>query len=394
LYGEPYRVWFAAVGNANDVINKIENEGVEIGTDGSETQMVLAAAHFARGMAYGYLANLFVEAAIVEPGQDLTANPPQLVGYQTVIAEALESLDRVITISNANTFTLDPSFINTPAPYTSGQLSKLASTFAANFLVQNARTAAENTATDWNRVLNYTTNGMTEDYIIVLDGVNWDHGLIGGAGLDWYWRVDHRIIRLMDPNYSKRFPLDVAINSIPPAVSDDERLDLYFKYETGLNFFNTSRGAQLRSHYRVQRYDDLYNNNSLGPCPFMYAEANKLLRAEALVMTSNTDGAISILNTGRRVTVGGLSTIANGTSAAQVLETIFSERDLELLWTDYGIHFKDMRRKDALQVGTILHFPVPANVLAVLQLPFYTFGGATNGDGVNTADGSNSWLND
>ena len=53
-----------------------------------------------------------------------------------------------------------------------------------------------------------------------------------------------------------------------------------------------------------------------------------------------------------------------------------------------------MRRQDALQDGTILHFPVPADELAVLGLDAYTYGGPANGDGENTSDGSNSWLNE
>ncbi|MCS7027482.1 MAG: hypothetical protein NZ519_01845 [Bacteroidia bacterium] len=393
IISEPYRRLFAANTNANDVIRRIEKDGVQVGTNGSETQMVLACAYFVKGLAYGYLANIFDKAVIVEPDTDLNKlTKDDLVDYKQVLNASIRALDKAIQIASNNTFTLDASFINTPSPLNNVKLARLARTYAANFIVQNARNRAENSATDWNKVLNYTQNGITEDFIIKLDGVNWDHALIGGAGLDWYWRVDLRIINLLDPNYPKRFPM--ATNAtLPPANSIDKRLNLYFKYEPSLAFFRVTRGPQLRSHYRVKRYDDLYAAQSIGPCPFMYAYNNDLLKAEAMAMTGNLSGAINILNTGRRKTVGELPDIPNTATQAEVLKAIFYERDIDLLWSDFGIHFKDMRRRDALQKGTILHFPVPANVLANQQIPFYTYGGVNLADGKNTADGSNSWLN-
>ncbi len=51
------------------------------------------------------------------------------------------------------------------------------------------------------------------------------------------------------------------------------------------------------------------------------------------------------------------------------------------------VGFCDMRRRDMLQYGTYLHYPVPGKELETLQLPNYTFGGAGNADGVNTSNG-------
>jgi len=47
-----------------------------------------------------------------------------------------------------------------------------------------------------------------------------------------------------------------------------------------------------------------------------------------------------------------------------------------------------MRKNDLLQAGTPLHWPVPAKTLETLAetLPFYTFGGPTRLDGVNTSN--------
>lgn len=392
IISEPHRRLYSANATANDVIRLIEKEGTQVGEKGSETQMALASAYFIKGLALGYLANIFEKAVITGPETNLSAlTKDNLVDYKQVLQASVAAFDKAISVASANTFSLDPTFLNTPSPLTNVQLAKLARTYAANFMVQNARTRAENIATDWDKVLAYTQNGMTDDFVLKLDGVNWDHALIGGAGLDWYWRVDHRIINLMDTSYPKRFPVDAT--SYPAAISADSRLGLYFKYETGLSFFRLTRGPQLRSHYRVKRYDDLYANNSLGNCPFLYAYTNDLLKAEAMAMKNNVAGAVGVLNAGRRKTIGNLPDLATNISQADALKAVFYERDIDLLWSDFGIHFKDMRRRDALQKGTILHFPIPANVLANQQIPIYSFGGVNLADGKNTADGSNSWLN-
>jgi hypothetical protein len=389
LSSRPYKQLHAAISNANDVIRAIEIEGKKVGNNGSENNMVLAGAYFAKAMALGYLANTWDKAYVVGPTDDFTK--AELKDYKQVLIGALAAFDKVIQLS-ASSFTLPSNFINTPSAYTNVQLGRLANTYAANFMVQNARNRVENGQTDWAKVRAYTQNGMTQDYVIRLDGANWRNGMQEIAGLNWYWRTDHRIIRLLDPNYPKRFPTAPAA-TLPEATSTDPRLGLYFQYEPSLSFFNLARGAQLRSHYRFKRYDALYAANGIGNATFLYAYTNDLLRAEAAAMTNDLPTAINILNNGRRVTVGNRAPIGAGATRDQVLEAIFSERDLELMLTDYAIHFKDMRRRDMLQRGTILHYPVPADVLAVLQQTFYTYGGVENADGKNTADGSNSWLN-
>jgi starch-binding outer membrane protein, SusD/RagB family len=388
--GLPFRRWNSTISSANDVLKAIEKEGKKIGPNGSETEMVRAAAYFVKAMTLGYVATTFDKGYIVNYDTDVQKIIP-LSTYKEVMAEALKNFDIAIDLASKNTFTLPANFINTPAPMKNTDLERLARTYAANFMAQNARTRAENAQTDWQRVLRYVAADklMTQDYIINLDGANWRNGIISIAGLDWYWRADHRIIRHMDPTYPKRFPVDAT--SFRKATSDDARLDLYFKYESGLSFFRPDRGPQLRSHYRFARYDALYNANSLGPAPFLYAETSKLLRAEALAMTNDLAGAISILNASRRKTIGKLPDIPATATQAEVLDAIFKERDLELMLTDYGIHFKDMRRRDMLQKGTVLHFPVPADELGTISVPLYTFGGATPQSPGGTADGSNAW---
>jgi len=390
----PYERWNAAISSANDVIRAIDVQGRRLST-GAQTEMVRAGAYFVRAMALGYLANTYNQAPIVSETADVTQRI-EFSDYRAVLNAALVNFDTVIAICGRSTFTLAANFINTPVPYTSAQLRRLASTYAANFIAQNARTAAENAQTNWARVLAYTDNGMTQDYVITLDGINWNNGIQGIAGLSWYWRVDHRVIRLLDPTYPKRYPatgtLRQADSSLDARMRPSSR---YFRYENDLSFFNLARGPQLRSHYRFARYDDLYNLPYPQPCTFLYAETNRLLRAEAQAMTGNLTGAISILNdpTGRRKAIGRLDDIPASATRDQVLDAIFKERELELMLTDFALHFKDNRRRDILQRGTVTMMPIPVTELNTLQLPVYTFGGVANAGQPGTASGARDWLN-
>ncbi len=57
--------------------------------------------------------------------------------------------------------------------------------------------------------------------------------------------------------------------------------------------------------------------------------------------------------------------------------------------TGAGIQFFEMRKLNLLQKGTPLHLPLPAKKLELfsLPLPFYTFGGTANADGINVSNG-------
>jgi hypothetical protein len=54
-----------------------------------------------------------------------------------------------------------------------------------------------------------------------------------------------------------------------------------------------------------------------------------------------------------------------------------------------GLQFFDMRKLNLLQAGTPLHWPLPAKTLETFgeTLPFYTFGGVDNADGITTSNG-------
>ncbi len=395
---DPWDNWNACVSQANIVIRTVNENG---GAQNEEQAGALGLAYFARGVAYGHLASTFDRAYLVPEDTDVTAVDPStlLKPYSEVLAGALGSLDDAIEIFSNNTFSSSTKTFN-GVIYDQDDLMALANTFAAHFLTTIPRNAAGNAATDWARVKAYAENGTSQDFTVLDDGQFFQHDFQYLSGLYWYFRLDHRILRRFNSTYPKRFgtePADVIEESVLTGAgyNGDLRLTKYFGYSSDLSFFNLSRGAQLRSHYFDNRYA-LWDNNGIGEAIYMRAYMNDLILAEAEAMLGNTGAAIAILNdpTLPRKAEGELPDVPASATNDEVLELIFAERDIELGRTIFGVEHADMRRRDALQIGTILHFPVPASELVTLGETVYTFGGVANADGINTADGSNSWIND
>lgn len=382
----PWGEIYAAISACNDVLKAIEGQGVEIGNDGEDTEMVRAWAYFVSGAAHGYVGLIFDQGNVIKYDTDLetlTLSP-----WQDLINASLELLDQSITICNENSFDVPEKWMAGDV-YSADELGALASSYAARILAYSSRNKTHNEAIDWSKVLTYAQNGIQKPLNPLL-----------GANYDWYdfymvyqiysgWgRIDHRIINIMDNDYPSRWPNNnVWPNGDPgEADSDDARLDTDFEYLAD-QAFAPERGYYHFSHYRYARYDVLLEQHWYGSGykPSFLVWENKMLEAEALVRTGNVSGAVAILNdpNGARKARGGLPDVTSSDDATTVMNRIFDEKDVELIDTGGGIGYYDMRRRDRLQSGTILHFPVPATELEIVQVPVYTIGGTPDGENVS-----------
>ncbi len=372
---------------ANDILFALKN-GLEIGElntngKGEDTELVHAFSSFIQGLTLGYLGLTFDKSFIVTENTD----DPSLVEaspYNVVIDSAVVSLDKCIEICNNNSFTVPDDWIN-GSTYTNNELAQLASSFAARLMVYCSRNATENEQVDWAKVLTYTNNGIQRDLAPYMDNVTWKNYFFHySVARDNWVRIDARIINLMDPDYPYRYP-DLNSESAPGiATSDDARLLSDFSYD-GICNFKPERGYYHYSNYEYTRYPYSFSNPDY-VIDFSVTE-NDLIKAEALFHNGAKNDAIDIINNGTRVTRGNLTPLDYSISDADFLKALFYERDIELIMTGYGIAYFDMRRRDMLQEGTPLHFPIPAEQLHVINLPIYTFGGVANADGINTSNG-------
>jgi hypothetical protein len=243
----------------------------------------------------------------------------------------------------------------------------------ARMLVGNVRNSTQKGAIDWNRVLNYTNNGLTNDLEIFMDDVTW-YDLIPKTYLIFpgWAQVDMRVISMMDstmPDYWTNDLIVVDESLYGPGV--DARLGTDYGYLSSQSF-RPDRGLYHFSNYRYSRYDS-YITNWVENVVEYSASENDMYKAEALAHTGDIAGAAAIINAGTRTTRGNLPDVA--ADLAAVKDAIHHERVIEFSFTGMGLGFFEMRKENLLQAGTLLHFPVPGQALESIPADGYTFGG-------------------
>jgi hypothetical protein len=393
---------YGVISQANTVLHKILFDKVNLGSNGKNNARILALCYLVQGLSYGNLALVFDQNFIVTEN----SNDPTKVKvskYKVVRDSAIASLQKAVKICDTATFTLTGPIFNN-VDITNIKLKQIANSYIARFKVLTSRNTSDNLEIDWNSVLENTKNGITFDFGSTFTGWPYDGGT--WYDLNFYYlnkpdwaRVNCRIIKLMDPAYPARYPA----NGIAPRVhsglkagqgfSLDFRLQNDFRFLSSVNF-KPERGYQFFSNYRFGKWDRYFDHTGDIMYEFRKYE-NDLIKAEAYANLGQLSNAVAILNdpANPRKTKGiFVSPVSSDASKKDILKAIFYERDIELFGQGFMLAFADMRRRDMLQYGTPLHFPLPGKELQTLQLPIYTFGG-TNPipDGINTSNGG--WFN-
>jgi hypothetical protein len=373
---------------SNDILRAMEDKETILYEGKDLKPMLTAWAHFMRGVGYGYLGLLFDKANLVDVHSPLPVE--EFSDYHKVAAFALASLDTAITIAGGHSFDLPDNFVN-GVDMNASELKELASSYAARILVCLPRNDLDMQDVPWARVLELTGNGIREDFLPVTDNDNWKDEMRQYAISGNWGGVDLRVMHLLDPAYPARWPADNSSWDTPDGTapdsgylhSDDTRTVTDLEWSppesAGTPYY-------LNTFYRIRRYDD-WATGAAGPVPEFTLTENDLIAAEALVRLGRTAEAIQIINNGTRVTRGHLPPVAADASENEILDAIFYEREIELMLTGTGLSFFDMRRRNMLQAGTPLHFPVPGKELELMGLSVYTFGGVDNADGINTSNG-------
>ena len=394
FYFAAYRV----IKIANTIIEKISVDHIQLGNGGINNTKYLALSYLIKGAEYGNLGIVF-DATPVEG--IISGNSKDTIGYYSVIDKAIKSLNTVISICDTASFTLSGSIFNSN-DITSEQLKQIAHSYIARFLVLSSRNSSDNKKVDWNFVLDNANKGITFDFGSTFDGLPYD-----GAGGTWYdlnlyylvrrdWaRIDNRIINLFDPAYPKRYPSSGNAPKVHSglkagqASSLDSRLGSDFEFLSSINFV-PSRGTYHYSNYRYKRFDALLSNSGSGMLYEIRQYENELYKAEAYIMINKNDitNPLNILNNSvnPRIKRGTLKPL-NALVKDDIINAIFYERDIELMAQSFMLGFCDMRRRNMLQYGTPLHFPIPGRELQALNMNNYTYGGAGEADGVNTSSG-------
>ncbi|NUN99358.1 MAG: RagB/SusD family nutrient uptake outer membrane protein [Saprospiraceae bacterium] len=398
----PWSNCLSAVSSANDVLIAM-NKGISVDDGGPQDQSVKAAAHFLRGVSWGYLGLIFDQVLLANENTDIEAEIP-FSSYTEAIDAAVAELEAGIAIAEALGDNFVHRYFNGLTLDATGFV-RLSHSYAARLLAQWPRTLAENGMVNWSAVLDHAEAGLVTNFAPLADGKFWtsyQRYVFAEAGQGPFWaRVDQRLIAALDPAQPTRYPEVVALGeaplSHPMATSTDARLASDFLFFANNNF-PVDRGEWHFSHYKHNRNitDAGFAGDGAtsGPMPVFLTADNALLRAEALLRLNRKAEAINLLNSGTRVTRGQLPPLSGSATFEAVERAILYERAIELLSTaPMGLWF-DRRRIGArqefdnvdalgsLQKGTPAQLPVPAGELRIHGLPAYNFGGAEDLDGV------------
>ncbi len=382
----PFNKMYAVINTASLVLKAMDN-GLQIGKDGVDNNLVRAFARFNMGIAYGTLALTFDKAFIVDENITLeNASVADAKAYSEVAAQAILYLDEVIALSGNNSFSIPADWMGTAGVLSSSELKQYANSWAARILSNLPRNSTELAAVNWQDVKKYADAGITSDFNVVQDGFNKWPNYAGYYLMSPGWaEADMYVVNKLDPTMPAHWDDDLVA---PPASTNpnaDKRIETDFQYKS--SHINADRGIYHWSNYRFKRRDFLSTWPPTGPLPeFMLAE-NDMYKAEAAAYTGDLSGAAAIINAGTRTTRGQLPSVA--ANLPDIKEAIHHERIIEMILTGTGLQFFEMRKRNLLQKGTPLHFPLPARTLETFGAPqpFNTFGGPSGQDGINGSNG-------
>ena len=394
IYTSTWNQCNSTISISNIIISQILNDGVVLFDDSEvdKTTEALAGAYFIRGLAQTTIGMLYDQGYVVDENTDLGSL--ELQPYNLVLESGLASFDLALEVLEGSNVGWE--FYPT-AQFDNTTFKQIVNSYAARAMISMPRTKAEAATLDYSKILSYANNGLTTDFmpigeagVIYHNAIDWEETIVAsGAG---YIPTDQKIPHLFDSDDQPAdYPTD-ANTILPPAVSNDARLEAYYTYTSDFGYLNPARRRALFSNYYLDRWPYLGQDfdYSLAPIPYFLKYEIDYIKAECQLMLGSNAQALSLINGSARSEVGGLSSSSND-SKESIEHLLFYEYSIELATTGKGIQLYFMRRHDLLQKGTPLHYPVPAQELELLGLSVYTYGGEANADGVNTADGSGAW---
>lgn len=368
----PFNAMYSVLNDANTVMSQYNN-----GAEFSNREMIAAVAKFAQALSIGYLALNFDQIWLSD--EDGAKNDGNSAGHKEAMAFALTKIDEAIAICNSNTFEVPSSWFT--QPLSNVDLGRILNSYGARMLTMNSRNSADDSSNDWSKVLTYANNAVNTDFEINHDDVVWYDLFKTYLVYPGWARIDLYVINKMSSSTPDYWPAAEVI--LPEGASDDARLVSDFEYLDSQNF-RPERGSYHYSNYRYSRYDQYITQWTIPTTEVAKAEID-MYKAEANLNLGNLGAAADIINAGTRTTRGNLLPVQ--VNANTISDAIHYERIVEMPLLSAGLSFYEMRKKDLLQQGTLLHFPVPGAALLSIPADIYTFGGTQGESGLDYSTG-------
>lgn len=394
--------YYRALSSANTVLSVLNEGSVDMGSEAA-TQQLKATAQLLQGVVLGSVGLIFDQGYTIDENsgvnlEDAEALKSSLVDYPEVVDAAIAKLEDAMEAADAAeaagsegvSSDIIPLLGTVDSRYASAEsidwteFKQIASSYAATFLAQEPRTPEENDNVDWDLVYEYASNGLTFDFAPYSDDNNWVPLLIYYMNNDWF-RVDMKIVNKLDPNQPLYWPTTDWPNGqgedAPEVNSPDERFGTDYVQSYDWSVFNPTRGYFKRSHVIFDRYSSFLTGVWSDPVPFIMRAQNNLLIAEAELNRGGDIGnAVDKIND-TRVGRGGLPELTAGSSMEEIREALEYEWDIEVAITGVAnlSPWYNSRRWGQLLKGSMLHLPVPAEELGIIEKDYYSFGGGGEG---------------
>jgi hypothetical protein len=409
---------------AAEGLQALEQGGPEFADEAGNARL-RAYAHFALGNALGLIASTFDHGMI--PDTEVPAAEMELRPYPEVMNAALSHFREVIRIAGDHEFQFPDHWIN-GNPLTSDDLARLAHSYMARYMAENARypderdgdsgtTAAGGWEVDWAAVVEHADQGITSDFMIKQEPpLWWDDVKIYGDIFAAWSRASYPIWGRADvsggyeawmaeaPDDRTEFLIVTPDQRYPQGSTVEEQRGNPGLYLVNIDPrpFNASRGTYYFSYYRNARYDYYSAASYDAETPAFNVEELDLLRAEGLYRLGDRAGAAELINR-TRVARGGLppvtaAGIGEGPTecvprrpdgaCGDLFDALKHEKRVENVHTHLGSWYFDSRGWGELDEGTPVMVPVPAGEIELMGVPPYTFGGV----GGNCAAGAGCQL--
>lgn len=303
-------------------------------------------AYWWKGYAYSRIGSMYIAGVITSTPNATNGN---YVPNTAMVAEGIKCLDSAKTIFAGLTAgdafssvvsTIIPGYMQegtiTPATFV-----KNINTFKARTILANKRVAAMTTA-DWNAILDLTNSGLTSssDYAFMVKTYSdnsksvidkdWGSAASYTAYNDTY-KVSERFIQDFNPG-DKRLANNFEL--MPSALVNQRGRGITFGTRYQMTDGGTGNGAYTYFHFDYG-VDKFYIGGTF--------EENQLMKAEALINTSQIEAGLAIIDAVRNFQGAGIAASAGrGFTKAQAYEELRKERRTALFLR--GLAFYDLRR--------------------------------------------------
>ena len=333
--------------SSNLLLSKVAT--VSFSGDAASKKKVLEAwAYWWKGYAYSRIGSMYVGGVIAETPNTTNGN---FVTHDLMIAEATKNFDKAIAaLTGISAATYDevmkqviPGYMQPVAyggvPSPAGWIKNINTMKARNLLVNKRDNLM--TAADWNQILSLTNTGLTGavDYPFLVKTYtdnsksifDKDYGSAGSyaATNDPTYYVSERLVQDYKPG-DKRFTNNFDL--FGSAIVNRRGRGITFGTRYYLVDGGNGNGAYTYFDFGIGKTDYFIAGSY---------EENMLMKAEALINTSQIDAGVAIIDAIRAYQGAGISSGA-GLTLAQAKEELRKERRCALFLR--GLAWYDLRR--------------------------------------------------